>query len=89
MRRYHIAGLAGVVLMSWALVVTEPSPHTVKAGLPTREACEKAADHWRAGYKRHLKQANATKYPNRRRRLTRAVPPTRCVEDTNVPAAHP
>lgn len=88
MRRFHIAGLAGLVLMSWALVVTEPSPRTVKTGLATREACEKAADHWRAGYKRHLKQTAAT-YPNRRRRRARAVPPVKCVEDTNVPAAHP
>jgi hypothetical protein len=88
MSRYHIAGLAGVVLMSWALVVTEPSPHIVKADLPTKEACEKAAVHWRSGYKQHLKQANATNDPNRRRRLNRSVPPTKCVEYTNAPATH-
>lgn len=74
--------------MSWALVVTEPSPHAAKTGLPTREACEKAATHWRSGYKKHLKQTNATNDPSRRRRLNRAVPPTKCVEDTTVPATH-
>lgn len=85
MRRYHLAGL---VLLSWALVVTEPGPHTVKTGLATREACEKAADQWRAGYKRHLRHAAATS-PNRRRRLVRAVPPVKCVEEMTVPEAHP
>jgi hypothetical protein len=74
--------------MSWALVVAEPSPRTVKTGLATREACEKAADHWRAGYKRHLKQM-ATTRPNRRRRHARAVPPVKCVAESDTPAAHP
>jgi hypothetical protein len=88
MRRYRIAGLAAAVLMSWALVVAEPSPHTLKTGFATREACEKAADHWQAGYKQHRKHA-ATIYPNRRRRLARSVPPVKCVAESDAPAAHP
>jgi hypothetical protein len=86
MKHYHVGALA---LLSWALIVTEPSPRTIKTGFSTTEACEKAADSWRASYKRQLKRANATTYPNRRRRLGQAIPPTRCVEEANIPAAHP
>ena len=82
MKTYRVAALA---LMSWTLVITEPSLHTLKTGLPTREACEKAANNWREIYKRQVKQANATTYPNRRRRIARAIPPTKCVEDTKIP----
>ena len=82
MKTYRVAALA---LMSWTLVITEPSLHTLKTGLPTREACEKAANNWREIYKRQVKQANATTYPNRRRRIAKAIPPTKCVEDTKTP----
>jgi hypothetical protein len=78
----HIAALA---LLGWTLVATEPSARAVKAGFPTKDACEKAADNWKANYKKQLKLANATRDPNRRRRLARAVPPTKCVEDAEAP----
>jgi hypothetical protein len=78
MKRYRIAALT---LLGWALIVTEPSPRAIKTGFPTKEACEKAAESWRASYKQQLKQANRTTYPNRRRRLAQAIPPTKCVED--------
>jgi hypothetical protein len=79
MSRYHLAALA---LVGWALIVTEPTPRTIKTGFPTSAACEKAADAWQANYKRQLKQANQTKHPNRRRRLAQAIPPTKCVDET-------
>ena len=82
MSRYHFAALT---LMGWALIVTEPTPRTIKTGFSTSEACEQAADTWQANYKRQLKQANQVKYPNRRRRLARAIPPTKCVDETKGP----
>jgi hypothetical protein len=81
MKRYHLAALG---LLSWALIVTEPTPRTIKTGFPTKEACEKAADDWRSTYKQQLKQAGRTSYPNRRRRLAQAIPPIKCVEDTKT-----
>jgi hypothetical protein len=81
MKRYRIAALA---LLSWALIATEPSRRAIEAGFPTKEACEKAAESWRASYKRHLKRANRTIYPNRRRRVGQAIPPTRCVQDAKT-----
>jgi hypothetical protein len=82
----HIAALA---LLSWTLVAIEPSPRTIKAGFPTKEACEKAADNWKASYKKQVKHANLTRDPNRRRRLARAVPPTKCLEDAEASPVHP
>jgi len=81
MRQYHITAL---MLLGWALIVTEPNPRTVTRGFQTREVCEKAADEWRATYKRQLKQANQMKYPSRRRRLAQAVPPTKCVDEATT-----
>lgn len=81
MKPYRIAALT---LLGWALIITEPSPRTIKTGFQTKEACEKAADSWRANYKQQLKQANQTRYPNRRRRLAQAIPPTKCVDDTKI-----
>ncbi len=82
MKPYHIAAL---MLLAWALIITEPTPRTVKTGFQTREACETVAETWRASYKRQLKQANqATGNPNRRRRLAQAVPPTRCVDEATA-----
>jgi hypothetical protein len=82
MRPYHIAA---PMLLGWALIITEPTPRTVKTGFQTREACEKAADEWRTKYQRQLKQASQTTgNPNRRRRLARAVPPTKCVDEANT-----
>lgn len=82
MTPYRIAALA---LLAWALVITEPSPHTARTGFVTKEACEKAAESWRANYKRHLKQANQNRYPNRRRRLAQATAPTKCVDEATAP----
>ena len=81
MSRYHLGAL---ILIGWALIVTEPEPRTIKTGFSTIEACEKAAETWQANYKRRLKQANQVKYPNRRR-LPQAIPPTKCVDETKGP----
>jgi hypothetical protein len=86
MKPCYIAALA---LLSWTLIATEPSSRTIKTGFPTKEACEKAADNWKVSYKKQLKHANATRDPNRRRRLARAVPPTKCLEDSETSPAHP
>lgn len=86
MKPGHIAALA---LLSWTLVATEPSPRTIKTGFPTKEACEKAANNWKASYKKQVKYENANRDPNRRRRLARAVPPTKCVENAEVSPARP
>jgi len=56
MKSHHVAALA---LIGWALILTEPSPRTIKTGLPTKEVCEKAAHNWRASYKRRLKRFHA------------------------------
>ncbi|MGH7914756.1 MAG: hypothetical protein ACREPW_08910 [Candidatus Binataceae bacterium] len=85
MKPYHVAALA---LLSWTLIITEPSPRTIKTGFPTEEACDRAADTWQANYKHQRKQGNRATYPNRRRRLARAVPPTKCVEDAKVLPPH-
>ena len=77
--------VAALMLLGWALILTEPQPRTIKTGFQTEEACEKAADAWRTNYKRQLKQANQrTGNPNRRRRLAHAVPPTKCVDDAKT-----
>jgi len=55
MRPYQIAAL---MLLGWDLIIPEPNPRTAKTGFLTSEACEKAADEWRATYKRNLQQAN-------------------------------
>jgi hypothetical protein len=36
---------------------------------------------WQTSYRKQLKYANTINWPNRRRRLAQAVPPTKCVED--------
>ena len=82
MKRFHIAALT---LLGWALIVTEPHPHTIKMGFQTREACEAAAADWRDNYKQRVKQANRTNYP-RRRRFPKAIPPAKCVDETQAPA---
>jgi hypothetical protein len=78
---------AALALLSWALVVTEPTPRTINAGFPTKEACEKAATDWQTSYRKQLKYENTKNWPNRRRRLARAVPPTKCVEDREASPA--
>jgi hypothetical protein len=49
---------AALALLSWTLVVTEPTPRTVKTGFPTKEACEKAAEKaakdWQTSYRKQL-----------------------------------
>ena len=65
---------AALALLSWTLVVTEPTTRTIKTGFPTKEACEKAAQDWQTSYRKQLKYANTKNWPNRRRRLARAVP---------------
>ncbi len=80
----RIHRMLAAALAGWALVVTEPQPHTVKRGLPDQAACEQAASRWRDAYKIHLKQANQNKY-KKRRRLAQAIPPTRCVDDASAP----
>jgi hypothetical protein len=72
---------AALALLSWTLVVTEPTPRPIKTGFSTKEACEKAAKDWQTSYRKQLKYANTKNWPSRRRRLARAVPPTKCVEE--------
>ena len=78
---------AALALLSWTLVVTEPTPRTIKTGFPTKEACEKAAKDWQTSYRKQLKYAKTQNWPNRRRRLAQAVPPTKCIEDTEASPA--
>ena len=80
---------AALALLSWTLVVTEPTLRTIKTGFTTQEACEKAAKDWQTSYRKQLKYANTKNWPNRRRRLAQAVPPTKCVEETEASPAPP
>ena len=77
----NVGRAAVLALLSWTLVVIEPSPRTIRTGFPTKEACEKAAKDWQTSYRKQLKYANTQNWPSRRRRLAQAVPPTKCVED--------
>ena len=81
-----IRSMLAAALAGWALVVTDPQPHTVKHGFLDKAACEQAASQWQAAYKIHLKQANQNKY-KKRRRLAQAIPSTKCVDDASAPPA--
>ena len=83
MKANHIAAL---VLVSWTLVINiprSPAPET-KTGFPTKQACEQAAAKWRANFESQVKEDT-----DRRRRLARAIPSTKCIEDTKIPAVNP
>jgi hypothetical protein len=84
----HIMAL---VLMSWTLVISipgNPAPET-KTGFPTRQACEQAAVRWRANFESQVKEGTIRTHADRRRRLARAIPSTKCTEDTKVPPVKP
>jgi hypothetical protein len=50
--------------------------------LPTKQACEQAAVKWRANFETQVKEGTTRTGSDRRRRMARAVPSTKCVEDT-------
>jgi hypothetical protein len=86
----HIAALA---LLSWTLVVSipgNPAPET-KAGFSTKRDCEQAAARWRANFETQVKEGTIKTYADRRRRLARAIPSTKCIEAeaTKIPSAKP
>ena len=88
MKKYHIAAL---VLLSWTLVINVPrsgAPET-KTGFPTKQACEQAAAKWRANFETQVKERTIKAASDRRRRLARAVPSTKCIESTEVSPAVP
>lgn len=88
MKRNHIAGL---VLVGWTLVISMPgkqAPET-KTGFSTKQACEQAAAKWRANFETQVKEGTIRTDTDRRRRLARAIPSTKCVEDAKVPPANP
>lgn len=83
--------IAALVLMSWTLVINIPrssAPET-KTGFPTRQACEQAAARWRANFETQVKEGTIREHADRRRRLARAIPSTKCIEDTKIPPAKP
>ena len=78
-------------LLSWTLVISmprSPAPET-KPGFPTKQACEQAAAKWRANFETQVKEGTIRTDTDRRRRLARAIPSTKCVEDTKIPSANP
>jgi hypothetical protein len=80
-----------LVLLSWTLVISmprSPAPET-KPGFPTKQACEQAAAKWRANFETQVKEGTIRTDTDRRRRLARAIPSTKCVEDTKIPSANP
>jgi hypothetical protein len=84
MKTSHIAAL---VLLSWTLVINIPgslAPET-KPGFPTKQACEHAAAKWRANFETQVKEGTIRTHADRRRRLARAIPSTKCIEDTKIP----
>jgi hypothetical protein len=84
MKTYHIAAL---VLLSWTLVIYVPRSSTpeTKTGFPTKQACEQAAAKWRANFETQVKEGTIRTESDRRRRMARAVPSTKCVESTKIP----
>lgn len=74
--------LTALVLLSWTLVIYVPRASTpeTKTGFPTKQACEQAAAKWRANFEAQVKEGTIRTEPDRRRRLARAVPSTKCVE---------
>lgn len=88
MKTNHVAAL---VLLSWTLVITVPrfpSPEP-KTGFPTKRACEQAAAKWRADFETQVKEGTIRTDTDRRRRLARAIPSTKCVEDAKIPPVSP
>jgi hypothetical protein len=87
MKANHIA----LVLVSWTLVINiprNPAPET-RTGFPTKQACEQAAAKWRANFESQVKEGTIRTDTDRRRRLARAIPSTKCTEDTKIPPVNP
>jgi len=89
MKLYHSAAM---MVLSWTLVIyygqRERTPET-KTGFPTKQACEQAAVKWRANFETQVKEGTRRTGSDRRRRMARAVPSTKCVEDTKIPPVNP
>jgi hypothetical protein len=78
--------LPALVLLSWTLVINmpgNPAPET-KTGFPTKQACEQAAARWRANFETQVKEGTVRTDTDRRRRLARAIPSTKCIEDAKI-----
>jgi hypothetical protein len=88
MKLHHTAAM---ILLSWTLVINiprAPAPE-MKAGFPTKQACEQAAAKWRANFETQVKEGTIRTDTDRRRRLARAIPSTKCIEDTKIPPVNP
>ena len=88
MKLYHTAAM---MLLSWTLVINiprAPAPE-MKTGFPTKQACEQAAAKWRANFETQVKEGTIRTDTDRRRRLARAIPSTKCIEDTKIPPLNP
>jgi hypothetical protein len=88
MKPHHTAAM---ILLSWTLVIDiprAPAPE-MKAGFPTKQACEQAAAKWRANFETQVKEGTIRTDTDRRRRLARAIPSTKCIEDTKIPPVYP
>jgi hypothetical protein len=73
MKLHHTAAM---ILLSWTLVTNisrAPVPE-MKAGFPTKQACEQAAAKWRANFETQVKEGTIRTDTDRRRRLARAIP---------------
>jgi hypothetical protein len=88
MKTSHVSALT---LLSWTLVIgmpRSPAPETT-TGFPTKQACEQAAARWRANFETQIKEGTIRTDTDRRRRLARAIPSTKCVEDKKLPPGNP
>ncbi len=83
--------LASLMLVSWTLIVNMPgnSAPTTQTGFPTRRACEQAGAKWRADFETRVKEGTIRTDTDRRRRLARAIPSIKCVEDSHAERTSP
>ena len=80
---------AGAVELDLADQHTKGTCPETKTGFPTKQACEQAAAKWRANFETQVKEGTIRTESDRRRRMARAVPSTKCVEDTKIPPVNP
>jgi hypothetical protein len=72
---------AAMILLSWTLVINiprAPAPE-MKASFPTKQA----------NFETQVKEWTIRTDTDRRRRLARAIPSTKCIEDTKIPPVNP
>jgi len=85
-RSYCCAGAAELDLGHQHTKGTCPE---IKTGFPTKQACEQAAAKWRANFETQVKEGTIRTDTDRRRRLARAIPSTKCIEDAKIPPVNP